>query len=132
MNPSDPTQFKSNLHMSEIDALPVQFVAGVVAHVNDDHAADMLLIAHNIAGQTWATQALLQHTDKRGLDLLVRDGDREARVRVPFDAPVEKTSDYRDAVMTLVARAGGDVSAEDDEDDEETGGDGDTSVASVT
>jgi putative heme iron utilization protein len=87
------------------DEFPAKFVAGIVAHINDDHRAEMLAIAHALAGQTWATEATLQHANKRGLDLVLKAGERVELVRVAFDAPLKKTTDFRSATVKLVERA---------------------------
>jgi hypothetical protein len=87
------------------DEFPAKFVAGIVAHINEDHAGEMLAIAHGIAGRTWASEASLQHADKRGLDLVLKADGRMEIVRVPFDAPLNTTTDFRPAVIALIARA---------------------------
>lgn len=87
------------------DEFPAKFVAGIVAHINEDHADEMLAIAHGIAGCTWASEASLQHADKRGLDLALKADGRLEIVRVPFEAPLTKTTDFRPAMIALIARA---------------------------
>ncbi len=91
--------------MSDDAEFPAKFVAGVVAHINQDHAAEMLAVAHGIAGQAWATEATLQHADKNGLDLALRVGERVEIVRVPFAAPLVKTTQFRVAVIVLIQQA---------------------------
>lgn len=94
--------------MSELDTndeLPAKFVAGIVAHINEDHAGEMLAIAHGIAGRAWATTAMLQHADKRGLDLVLKADGRMEIVRVPFNAPIEKTTEFRPTIIAMIAQA---------------------------
>jgi putative heme iron utilization protein len=85
--------------------LPANFLAGVISHINEDHRAEMLAIAHVLAGQAWATDAALQHADKLGLDLLLTAGERTEQTRVLFDAPCKKSSDFRNATIKLIERA---------------------------
>jgi heme iron utilization protein len=87
------------------DELPAKFLAGVVAHVNEDHRDEMLAIAHALAGQTWAVDATLHHADKLGLDLLLKAGERTEQIRVLFDAPLKKSAEFRDATIVLIERA---------------------------
>lgn len=86
-------------------ALPAKFVAGIAAHINEDHRNEMLLLAHRLAGQTWATDAALQNADKNGVELKVMAGERVALVRVAFEQPIDKTTDFRPAMQALLMRA---------------------------
>jgi putative heme iron utilization protein len=86
-------------------AFPEKFVAGVVAHINADHRREMLDLAHGLAGQNWASEASLLHADKHGLDLLLRAADREERLRVTFDEPLEQPKQFRPALIALIQRA---------------------------
>lgn len=84
------------------DALPEKFVAGVVEHVNQDHRAEMLELAHGLAGQRWAEDATLLHADKRGFELLLCAGGREEQVRIDFDTPLELPNQFRPALIALI------------------------------
>ncbi|MCG8347137.1 MAG: class I SAM-dependent methyltransferase [Chloroflexales bacterium] len=86
-------------------AFPEKFVAGVVAHINEDHRREMLDLAHGLAGQNWASEASLLHADKHGLDLLLHAADREERLRVTFDEPLERPNQFRPALIALIQRA---------------------------
>lgn len=86
-------------------ALPAKFVAGIAAHINEDHRDEMLLLAHRLAGQAWATDATLQNADKSGVELKVMAGERVALVRVAFEQPIDKTTDFRPAMQALLMRA---------------------------
>lgn len=88
-----------------IDTFPEKFVAGIVAHINEDHRREMLDLARGLAGQTWALDAELLHADPLGIDLLLRAGDRAERLRVPFDAPLERPNQFRPTLIELIGRA---------------------------
>lgn len=87
------------------ETFPQKFVAGVVAHINEDHGDEMLALARGLAGQHWAEQAELLHADPRGIDLLLRGAGREERLRVAFDAPLERPNEFRPALIALIGRA---------------------------
>lgn len=87
------------------DTFPETFVAGVVAHINEDHRDEMLALAHGLAGQHWAEQAVLLHADPRGIDLLLRAAGREERLRVAFEVPLERPNEFRPALIALIGRA---------------------------
>ncbi|GAB4108663.1 MAG: hypothetical protein OHK0022_60440 [Roseiflexaceae bacterium] len=84
---------------------PAKFVAGIVAHINDDHRREMLDLAHGLAGQGWASDATLLHADRLGLDLLLHAEGREERLRVAFDTPLEQPNQFRPTLIALIQRA---------------------------
>jgi putative heme iron utilization protein len=87
------------------DTFPEKFVAGVVAHINEDHGDEMLDLARGLAGQRWAERAELLHADPRGIDLLLRGAGREERLRVAFETPLERPNEFRPALIMLIGRA---------------------------
>ena len=84
---------------------PPKFVEGIVAHLNAEHQSELLVIAHGIAGQSWAQAATLRRVDKLGLDMALSAPAEEKDVRVLFDAPLETTVQFRPAMIALIQRA---------------------------
>jgi putative heme iron utilization protein len=98
-------------------AVPEKFVAGVVAHINEDHQAEMLDLARGLAGEAWAHDAQLLHADPHGLDLLLRADERSEQLRIAFDAPLERPNQFRPALIALIARARASLGAPPPSDD---------------
>jgi heme iron utilization protein len=78
----------------------IEAEAGIVAHMNDDHADALDLYATRLLGQTSAGWRMTG-IDSEGLDLR-----REGLVqRLAFDHPIETAGEARKALVSLVARA---------------------------
>lgn len=77
--------------------------AGVIEHMNDDHAQNLLDYAHAFTDADWATEATMVRLDRHGFDMRVRDDDRSTEVRVGFASP-KTTSDEVHEVMVRLAR----------------------------
>lgn len=97
------------------------FVAGVVAHINTEHRAEMLDLARGLAGCMWAEEATLLHADPHGIDLLLGGAGREERLRLAFDLPLEKPNQFRPALIGLISRARANLGLPQVADDEEDG-----------
>lgn len=79
-------------------------VAAVTAHMNDDHAADSLLIVRAFA-EPRATGARMTGVDRRaGEWSVVIDGGDQA-VRIPWIEPVTDRAGLRTAVVDLYQAA---------------------------
>lgn len=91
--------------MSGADEFPEKFVAGIIGHINEDHRRELLDIAHGIAQVGWADDASLQHFDKEGLDIALTGDNRRQIVRVRFDTPLSKTTQFRPAMIALIGQA---------------------------
>lgn len=76
------------------------FEAGIIEHMNNDHADAVSLYAENLAGQ-FAAKWSLTGIDPEGIDLAA--GDLTARVW--FDNRVQSSADARKALVDLVAKA---------------------------
>jgi putative heme iron utilization protein len=79
--------------------------AGAVAHLNADHADELLEIARWLAGFTDATLARCAGADRHGLDLVVETPRGIARPRVGFGAPLIAATGLRAASIELVLQA---------------------------
>ncbi|MDP1967536.1 MAG: DUF2470 domain-containing protein [Reyranella sp.] len=88
------------------DLLPVQSPglaeseAGIVSHMNDDHADALQLYAEKLLGLT-AGDWRMTGIDAEGIDL--RRGGQVARV--PFDTPLASAAEARKVLVSLVGRA---------------------------
>lgn len=79
--------------------------AGAVAHLNDDHAGALLLMARALSGYTDAAAARCLRVDRYGLDLWVDTPRGAAPARVAFAEPVTEADGLRAASVELTRRA---------------------------
>ncbi len=79
--------------------------AGAIAHLNDDHADALLLMARRLGGYPDATGATCTGADRYGLDLWLRTARGEAPARIGFASPVAAAAGLRAATVELVRRA---------------------------
>ena len=79
--------------------------AGILAHMNDDHADAVLAYATGLAKIEGATQATMTAVDRYGFEMAVIAGDSPRAVRLAFDEPVATTDEVRRAMVALVKRA---------------------------
>lgn len=80
--------------------------AGVIAHMNTDHADAVLLYATKLAGLPNATSATLTAVDRYGFDLAAITPDGKRTARLAFDDGDVSTSDeVRRAMIDLLKRA---------------------------
>ena len=68
---------------------PPDAAAGIVEHMNDDHADAVLAVARAHGGMPDATAARLVGITPRALDIEVVRTNGTERASVPFDPPVE-------------------------------------------
>jgi len=78
---------------------------GILAHMNDDHAAASLVYARVLAGVGEATAATMTAVDRYGFDLAVTTPSGPRATRVAFDEPVATSDEVRSAMVELVKRA---------------------------
>jgi len=76
-----------------------------VAHLNEDHADVLLLVARHLAGHLDATAARCLRADRYGLDLHVSTPRGGAPARVGFAAPIARPDGLRAASVELARRA---------------------------
>lgn len=87
---------------SEVDPL-AEHAAGVIEHMNDDHAHNLVDYAHAFTDADWAERAIMVRLDHFGFDMRVEAQDRSQEVRVTFDEP-KTTQDEIHEVMVRLAR----------------------------
>lgn len=74
-------------------------------HLNEDHAASMLLWAQTLGGYADATTATCESIDRYGVDLRVETPRGQAPVRVGFVEPVTTPGGLRGATVALAELA---------------------------
>jgi caffeoyl-CoA O-methyltransferase len=96
------------------------FVAGIVAHLNEEHRRELLDLAHGLAGQLWATEAEALTLAPTGLGLLLWNAERAEELPIPFEPPLERPNQVRPALIALIGRARAQLgrSEQDDHDDD--------------
>jgi hypothetical protein len=79
--------------------------AGILGHMNEDHADAVLAYAQALAGIADATKATMTAVDRYGFELaaITPEGPRSARLA--FDEPVTTTDEVRRAMVAMVKRA---------------------------
>jgi putative heme iron utilization protein len=87
------------------EADPVGDARGAVAHLNDDHADALLLMAQALGGYPDATAARCTAADRYGLDLWVQTPRGSAPTRVGFAEPLTDRAGLRGATVELTRRA---------------------------
>ncbi|MDN5861649.1 MAG: DUF2470 domain-containing protein, partial [Pseudonocardia sp.] len=82
-------------------------VAGIVDHMNDDHAAALVLYCRVFGERPATAQARMTGIDRYGFDMLAADGstDREHRVRLEFAVQVTTPDGARKALVAMVHEA---------------------------
>lgn len=86
-------------------AFSSEVVAAVCRHLDDDHAADTLLIARALGGCPGAEAARAVGVDSAALHLLATVDGVERPVAVAFPFPVTERPQIRVAVVALYERA---------------------------
>ncbi len=83
----------------------VSMAAGILAHMNDDHADAVLAYARGLAGIANATSAKMTSVDRHGFCLSVDTPDGVKAARLSFDAPATTSDEVRKAMIALVGAA---------------------------
>jgi putative heme iron utilization protein len=91
-------------HAAEPDPVAAG-AASAVAHLNADHAHNLLDMARALAGHPDATAARCARIDRYGLDLEIEAPDGPAAARMAFAAPVDAPGGLRAATVELARRA---------------------------
>jgi heme iron utilization protein len=81
-----------------------QAAAGIIRHMNEDHADALRLIARQFAGEA-VDDAAITAVDRLGFHLRLNSGDRIHGRRVPFVREVRNTEDARAVFIEMVRRA---------------------------
>lgn len=81
--------------------------AGILTHMNDDHADAVLAYAKALAGLAEATSAAMTAVDRYGFELAAVTPAGPRAARLAFDEPVTTSDEVRRAMVSLVKRARG-------------------------
>ena len=75
--------------------------AGIIQHINADHAAALRLIARHYSGEV-ADEAAMTAVDRLGFHLRLKSGDRVYGQRVAFQREVKSSEDARSVLVEMV------------------------------
>ncbi len=78
-----------------------EVVAAVARHMNDDHAADNIVICQVAGGRPDTTAAVMTGLDPDGIDFTATTPDGEVAVRVPFGRRLAERAEVRTEVARL-------------------------------
>jgi putative heme iron utilization protein len=84
----------------------VDAAAGIVEHMNRDHADALIAYARHFAGEA-ADDAAMVSVDRLGFKLRLRQGDRLSSVRIAFPREVTTAAQSREVLIEMVRRARG-------------------------
>ena len=91
-------------HAAEADPL-APHAAGVIAHMNADHADAMLLYCKAFSKAIDATSATMTGVDRYGFDMSAKTPVGPRPVRVAFARPVRTPEDVRAMMVAMVQDA---------------------------
>jgi putative heme iron utilization protein len=78
--------------------------AGIIAHMNRDHADALVTFARVLAG-TEADEASMVSVDRLGFKLRIRSGGRLSSARIPFPREVTTASESRTVLIEMLSDA---------------------------
>lgn len=99
-----PTDAAASLRSTPVTEFGPDVVAAVTAHMNDDHAADSLLIVRAFAEPRTTHTRMTGVNSESGEWVIVIDG-HERTVRIPWIEPVTDRAGLRTAVVALYQAA---------------------------
>jgi putative heme iron utilization protein len=79
--------------------------AGILSHMNADHADTLLAYARALAGAPEAEGAVMTRVDRYGFEMRARTPEGERLLRLGFDPPVTATDEVRKAMIALARAA---------------------------
>jgi putative heme iron utilization protein len=91
--------------MSDASPFSPDVVAQVMAHMNDDHTDDSLVIVRGLGGVDDATAAQMSGMDADGMDFAVEVGGASRTVRVPFSQRLTERPQIRAEVVRMYDEA---------------------------
>lgn len=91
--------------VAEADPLAGEIAAGIIAHMNDDHADAQVLYCQQLAGRPDTTSASMSAVDRYGFDMIAVEPSGRTAVRIAFDEPCDDAVAVRQAMVALVAQA---------------------------
>ncbi|MBW3610741.1 MAG: DUF2470 domain-containing protein [Actinobacteria bacterium] len=89
---------------AEADPL-VGSAAGIVAHMNDDHAEALVLLCRHHAARPDTVEATMSAVDRYGFEVVATSPEGRAGVRIGFPEPVATPEEVRAALVGMVRQA---------------------------
>lgn len=89
---------------AEADPL-ISAAAGIIEHMNADHAAAQLLFCQHLAARPDTTEASMSAVDRYGFEMIAVGPTGRAAVRLGFPEPCSTGDEVRQAMVTMVAEA---------------------------
>jgi heme oxygenase len=83
------------------DPFPPEVVAQIMRHMNEDHAADSLLIVRALGGRPEASLARMTGMDADGIEFAAEVAGVEVPVRIPFSRRLTKRAEVRQEVVRM-------------------------------
>jgi putative heme iron utilization protein len=90
--------------VAEPDPL-VGAAAGIIEHMNDDHADAQVLFCHHFAGRPDTTSASMSAVDRYGFEMIAVSDAGRAAVRLAFPDECRTATEVREAMVALVHEA---------------------------
>jgi putative heme iron utilization protein len=87
------------------DPFPPEVVEQIARHMNDDHAADNVLIVRGLGGMGSATAARMSGMDADGMDFAAAVDGIEVPVRIPFGARLTERRQVRAEAVRMYREA---------------------------
>jgi putative heme iron utilization protein len=87
------------------DPLAGDVAAGIIAHMNADHAEAQVLFCRNLLGLDDTTAATMSSVDRYGFDMVAEGPSGRVAVRLGFPQPCDDGQAVRQAMVALVAEA---------------------------
>ena len=87
------------------DPLAGDVAAGIIAHMNADHAEAQVLYCRHLLGLDDVTSATMSSVDRYGFDMVAEGAGGRLAVRLGFPQPCDDGLAVRQAMVTLVAEA---------------------------
>jgi len=79
--------------------------AGIIEHMNADHADAQVLYCRYLAGRPDTTAASMSSVDRYGFDMIAESPRGRAAVRLGFPEPCRDGTEVRQAMVAMVAQA---------------------------
>jgi putative heme iron utilization protein len=90
---------------AEPDPLAGEPAAGLVEHMNADHAGSLVLMARVLGGRPDATTAVMTAVDRYGFELVAGGPEGRGAIRLGFAGPVAQPTEVRREFIRLVREA---------------------------
>jgi putative heme iron utilization protein len=87
------------------DVFTPEVTAQIARHMNEDHAADNVLICRALGGQPDATEARVSELDADGMTFVATVEGRPVPVRIPFSTRLTERRQVRAEVIRMHAQA---------------------------